>query len=82
MGLSTYDYQNLAAILAGEGDWFTSKLLRVISTADTNNRMKLYMGFPEEVEAVTHFQTGKPFSPHTAPPILAKCHRWLVKEKR
>ncbi len=63
MTISEYDKENVGSILAGEGGWFTAKLLRVISTADKSNRQKLYRGFPEEVDAVCVFQTGLPFDP-------------------
>lgn len=63
MPISKYDKENIGEILSGQGDWFTANLLRVISTADQNNRKKLYQGFPEEVDAICVFQTGHPFEP-------------------
>jgi hypothetical protein len=30
------------------GDWFTSNLLRLMSKADTDNKKKLALGFPDE----------------------------------
>jgi len=61
MPISNYDKCNVGNILAGEGHWFTANLLRVIATADSNNRAKLYKVFPEEVDTVCVFQTGKAF---------------------
>lgn len=50
-----YDKDNLDRLLAGEGDWFTAQLVRLIAKADTLNRGKLRKGFPEEVEAVEQY---------------------------
>ena len=61
--MTKYDIESMADILGGHGEWFTAKLLRVISAADKNNKKKLYQGFPEEVDAVCVFQTGLPFDP-------------------
>ena len=60
--MSEYDKTHVAEILAGEGTYFTANLLRLISKADTNNRTKLFQGFPEEVNTVHVYQTGKPFA--------------------
>ena len=52
MPLSEYDKEHLGAILqAGEGDWFTAQLLRLIAKADRLNRERLRIAFPEEVRA-------------------------------
>ncbi len=56
IGISDYDRENLASILAGEGDWFTAMLLRVIAKADYENREKLRRVFPHEVAAVQLWQ--------------------------
>ena len=56
--MTDYDLQNLPEILAGQGTWFTAKLLRLISCADSNNRHKLHKSYPEEVEAVNLYQHG------------------------
>ena len=49
--ISDYDRAHIGSILAGEGDWFTAQLLRLIAKADSTNRMKLSVAFPEEVKA-------------------------------
>lgn len=35
----------------GTGDWFTVKLLALIAKADGQNRERIRLGFPQEVEA-------------------------------
>lgn len=61
--ISPYDRANISSILAGEGDWFTAKLLRLIAKADSSNKERLRLGFPEEVEAyeayVNNTNTGE-----------------------
>lgn len=47
--ISDYDRTHIADILAGEGDWFTAHLIRLIPRADAKNREKLRLAFPEEV---------------------------------
>ena len=47
--MSEFDKANVGRILAGHGDWFTAKLLRLIAKADLHNRELLWKGFPEEV---------------------------------
>lgn len=54
--LSDFDRKNVGHILAGHGDWFTAKLLRLIAKADFENRSKLALGFPKEVELVDAYQ--------------------------
>lgn len=51
MGPSDFDKAHMADILAGMGDWFSSELLRLIAKADSSNRAKLRLAFPEHVEA-------------------------------
>jgi len=57
--MTSYDKKNVAKILAGEGTWFTAKLIRLIAGSDSSNRGKLQRVFPEEVEAVNRYQHGK-----------------------
>ena len=57
--ISNYDKKHISIILAGEGDWFTAKLLRLIAKADNNNLELLRSSFPKEVEAVENFWGGK-----------------------
>lgn len=54
--LSEFDKNNIEDILKGHGDWFTAKLLRLISKADFENRAKLRLGFSEEVLAVERYE--------------------------
>ena len=49
--LSDFDRAHVGDILAGNGDWFSAELLRLIAKADTANRAKLRLGFPEHVQA-------------------------------
>ena len=51
MPINDYDRAHIEDIVAGHGDWFTAKLIRLIAKADPHNRNLLRMGFPEEVEA-------------------------------
>jgi hypothetical protein len=44
-----------------EGSFFTS-LFEVIFKSDKDNRAKLMLGFPEEVTAVTRYQTELGYS--------------------
>lgn len=59
MPVSDWDRASIDEILAGKGDWFTAKLLRLIRDADFENRKKLRQVFPEEVELVEAWQTGQ-----------------------
>ena len=58
--MTQYDTTHITWILNGNGDWFTAKLFRLIASADTENKEKLALSFPDEVNAVHEFQTGKP----------------------
>jgi hypothetical protein len=49
--LSAFDKANIGRIIAGYGDWFTAKLLRLIAEADVENRGRISIAFPEEVQA-------------------------------
>lgn len=61
MGITNHDKEHIEAIIAGSyGDWFTAKLLRVIKHADFENRARLRLGFPDEVDAVYRYEQGKP----------------------
>ena len=54
--ISNYDKKYIDNILSGDGDWFTARLLRLISRADHNNLELLRKGFPEEVEVVETYR--------------------------
>jgi len=56
--LSNYDRGSIGNILAGEGDWFTANLLRLIAKADSYNLERLRKGFPEAVAAVEAYREG------------------------
>ncbi len=55
--ISEYDRAHIADLIAGDGDWFTAQLLRLIAKADNENLAKLRLGFPEEVQAFIDWQT-------------------------
>lgn len=55
-GISEYDREHMADILAGHGDWFTAHLLRLIAKADALNRAKLRSVYTEEVEAFEEWE--------------------------
>ncbi len=57
--MSEYDKKNINAIISGEGDWFTARLIRLIVHADMSNRRKLASVYPEEVYAVNVFNYGE-----------------------
>lgn len=59
MGLSNYDLAHLEDLIAGEGDWFSAKLVRLIKKADRSNRDLLRKGFPKEVMAVELWEMGR-----------------------
>ena len=58
--MSIYDETHIAEILQGEGTWFSAHLMRLIARSDKNNRAKLALGFPKEVDAINEYQWGKP----------------------
>lgn len=41
-----------------ESDWFTGRLLRLITSADLVNRERIRLGFPEEVRAYERWHAG------------------------
>ena len=57
--LSEYDRANVGAIIAGDGDWFSAQLLRLIRKADFENRAKLRLGFPDHVAAIERWEEGR-----------------------
>ena len=56
--LSDFDRQNLASILAGSGDWFSAKLMRLIMKADRENKEQLRLAFPDHVQAYDDYVRG------------------------
>lgn len=59
--MTEHDKNSVDAILHGEGTWFTAKLFRLIAASDTENRARLFKGFPREVTFVHKHLTGYPF---------------------
>ena len=57
--MTDYDRENVGEIIHGAGNWFTAKLFRLIVSADSNNRRKLFNSFPTEVEVVHQYLTGQ-----------------------
>tara|TARA_B100000900_G_C19974010_1_gene471029 strand:- start:291 stop:473 length:183 start_codon:yes stop_codon:yes gene_type:complete len=57
--MTEYDTENIMEILHGKGTWFTADLFRLIAKADESNRLKLAESFPDEVNAVHLYLTGK-----------------------
>lgn len=51
VGITLHDRENIDRIMAGYGDWYTAKLLRLIAKADVQNIEKLRRMYPEEVAA-------------------------------
>lgn len=49
--ISEFDKTHITEIMAGRGDWFGAQLIRLIAKADTENREKLRLGFPDYVKA-------------------------------
>ena len=57
--MTEYDKENITEILHGKGTWFTANLFRLIAKADGENRVKLAKAFPEEVNTIHLYLTGK-----------------------
>lgn len=57
--MSPFDREHVGEILRGHGSWFGAKLLRLISEADRETRIRMHKAFPEEVEMVYKYQTNK-----------------------
>jgi hypothetical protein len=57
--LSDFDRKNMSRILAGYGDWFSAKLMRLIVKADAENRERLRLAFPDHVEAYERYLRGE-----------------------
>lgn len=48
--MSDYDRTHVGRVMR-EGDWFTARLFRLLSSSDLVNRERFRLGFPEEVAA-------------------------------
>lgn len=55
---SEYDRAHVGEILGGRGDWFGAKLLRLIAKADSDNRERLRLAFPEHVNLYESWLNG------------------------
>jgi hypothetical protein len=53
--MKDFDRQNIGALLAGEGDWWSAQFVRLIAKSDTERRARLRLAFPEHVEAVEDY---------------------------
>ena len=56
---SEYEEASMGRILAGEGDWFSAQLARLIVKADINNQTRLSLGFPTEVAFIQNYLAGE-----------------------
>src|SRR5689334_17981415 len=63
MSLSKYDVENIHAIMAGEGTWFSAHLLRLIAKADPVNRARLRAAFPNHVALCEWYWDHGPAAP-------------------
>jgi len=57
--LSPFDLANFSDIVAGKGDWFSAKLVRLIASADSENKERLRLAFPDHVGAYDDWYDGK-----------------------
>jgi len=57
--LSEFDRKNMERILAGEFDWFSAKLMRLIRKADRENKERLRIAFPDHVQAYDDYMRGE-----------------------
>lgn len=55
---SDYDRAHIGDLVAGDGDWATAHLLRLIAKADAEHRARIALGFPEEVAAYEAWHRG------------------------
>ena len=59
--MSQFDRENLERILEGYGDWYGALLLRTIAMGNVIERALLFMGYPQEVQAIANID-HKPFT--------------------
>jgi len=57
--LSNFDRENMDRLLAGDFDWFSAKLMRLIMKADTDNKELLRQVFPDHVQAYDDYVRGE-----------------------
>lgn len=54
--ISKFDRARIEQILAGDGEWFSAKLLRLIAHCDSDNLETLRSVYPDHVEAYEEWQ--------------------------
>ncbi len=59
MPISDYDRAHIGDIIAGQGGWFSARLLRLIANADRTNRARIESAFPDEVEAFERWRRSE-----------------------
>jgi hypothetical protein len=63
MSLTDFDKEHIEDILTnnpnGRWDWFSCKLLRLISIMDSENRTQMHKAFPDHVEAYENYFAGR-----------------------
>jgi len=57
--ISEFDKAHVGDILAGHGDWFSAKLLRLIAESDHDNREALREAYPGHVAAYEAWHNGE-----------------------
>lgn len=58
MTISQYDISNIDRIIAGDGDWFTARLLRLMAHADKENLVRLGRAFPAPFAYFMNWRLG------------------------
>lgn len=56
--VSDFDRAAIGSILMGEGDWFSARLIRLISKSDRANRELLRRVYPDHVKLVEEYIEG------------------------
>jgi hypothetical protein len=57
--ITDYDLEHIGEIIAGDGDWFTAQLLRLMHKADSENFAKLAHAFPDVGAAYLMWHVGE-----------------------
>lgn len=56
--LSEFDNQHLGDIFAGQGDWMSAQIMRLIAKSDPVTREQFRAGFPDHVAAYEAFMAN------------------------
>lgn len=57
--VSDFDKAHMTDIISGSfGDWFSADLLRLIAKADSENKARLKIAFPDHVQAYLNWVDG------------------------